>query len=80
MSRSRKVPIPYDRPPYQQRHRIENEFGRLKEWGCIALRSDRRAHTLLSAICLAAVVLFWVNGSRPEGWRASLGAYLVAQG
>jgi putative transposase len=27
---SRKVPLPYDRTLYRQRHRIENAFGRLK--------------------------------------------------
>ena len=31
-SKSRKVPPPYHRAPYRQRHRIENMFGRLKDW------------------------------------------------
>ena len=29
-SKSRKIPIPYDKTLYRQRHRIENMFGRLK--------------------------------------------------
>ena len=29
-TRSRKVPLPYDRALYRQRHRIKNAFGRLK--------------------------------------------------
>lgn len=35
--RNRKVPIPHDAVLYRQRHRIENMFGRLKDW--------RRIHT-----------------------------------
>ena len=44
-------------------HRIENMFGRLKDCRRIAMRYDRCAHTFMSAICLAAVVLFWINES-----------------
>ena len=62
-SKSRKVPIPYDKALYRQRHRIENMFGRLKDWRRIAMRYDRCAHTFMSAICLAATVLFWINES-----------------
>ena len=62
-SKSRKVPIPYDKALYRQRHRIENMFGRLKDWRRIAMRYDRCAHTFMSAICLAATILFWINGS-----------------
>ena len=38
-------------------------FGRLKDWPHIAMRYDRCAHTFMSAICLAAIILFWVNES-----------------
>jgi transposase len=62
-SRSRKIPIPYDKTLYRQRHRIENMFGRLKDWRRIAMRYHRCAHTFMSAICLAATVLFWINES-----------------
>jgi transposase len=61
--RNRKQPIPYDRTLYRQRHRIENMFGRLKDWRRIAMRYDRCAHTFFSAICLAATILFWINES-----------------
>jgi transposase len=59
-TRSRKVALPYDRVLYRQRHRIENTFGRLKDWRRIASRYDRCAHTFFSAICIAAVVTFWL--------------------
>ena len=62
-TRSRKVPIPYDKTLYRQRHRIENMFGRMKDWRRIAMRYDRCAHTFMPAICLAATVLFWINES-----------------
>ena len=62
-SRSRKVPIPCDKALYRQRHRIENTFGRLKDWRRIAMRHDRCAHTSMSAICLASAVIFWINES-----------------
>jgi putative transposase len=59
--RGRKQHIPHDRMLYRQRYRIENMFGRLKDWRRIAMRYDRCAHTLMSAICLAAAILFWIN-------------------
>jgi putative transposase len=49
-SKSRKVPIPYNRALYRQRHPIENMFGHLKDWRRIAMRYDRCAHTFMSAI------------------------------
>ena len=57
---NRKVAIPYDAVLYKQRHRIENMFGRLKDWRRIHTRYDRCAHTYFSAICLAAAVIFWL--------------------
>lgn len=59
-TRSRKVALPYDRVLYRQRHRIENAFGRLKDWRRIATRYDRCAHTFFSAICIAATLTFWL--------------------
>jgi len=58
-TRRRKVPIPHDAALYRQRHRIENMFGRLKDWRRIAMRYDRCAHTFFSAI--AAAVTFWLR-------------------
>lgn len=60
-TRSRKQPIPHDAALYRQRHRIENMFGRLKDWRRIAMRYDRCAHTFFAAITLAATVTFWLN-------------------
>jgi transposase len=59
-SKSRKVEIPHDKTLYRQRHRIENMFGRLKDWRRIATRYDRCAHAFFSAICIAATVAFWL--------------------
>ena len=57
---NRKAPIPYDAVLYKKRHKIENMFGRLKDWRRIHTRYDRCAHTYFSAICIAAVVVFWL--------------------
>ena len=59
-TRSRKVALPYDKLLYRQRHRIENAFGRIKDWRRVATRYDRCAHTFFSAICIAATVTFWL--------------------
>ena len=58
---NRKIPIPHDRDLYRQRHKIENMFGKLKDWRRIHTRYDRCAHTFFSAICIAAIVIFWIN-------------------
>ena len=50
----------HDRVLYRQRHKIENMFGRLKDWRRIHTRYDRCAHTFMSAICIAATVIFWL--------------------
>jgi transposase len=52
---NRKIPIAHDRMLYRQRHKIENMFGKLKDWRRIHTRYDR------SAICIAAIVIFWIN-------------------
>jgi transposase len=58
---NRKVPIPHDRKLYRQRHKVENMFGKIKDWRRIHTRYDRCAHTFMSAICIAATVIFWIN-------------------
>jgi transposase len=60
-TRSRKVPIAYDKTLYRQRNKVENMFAKLKDWRRIATRYDRGAHTFLSAICIAAAVAFYLN-------------------
>ena len=57
---NRKAPIPHDAALYKQRHRIENMFGRLKDWRRVHTRYDRCAHAYFSAICIAAAVIFWL--------------------
>ena len=46
---------------YRQRHKVECMFAKLKDWRRIATRYDRCAHTFFSAICLAAVVIFYLK-------------------
>jgi transposase len=58
--KNRKAPVPYDAALYKQRNRIERMFGRLKDWRRIAMRYDRCAHSFMSAICIAATVIFWL--------------------
>lgn len=45
---NRKVRIPHDTAFYRQRHKVENMFGKLKDWRRIHTRYDRCAHTLAS--------------------------------
>ena len=58
---NRKNPPAFDRVLYRRRHKIENMFAKLKDWRRIHTRYDRCAHTFFSAICIAAVVIFWIN-------------------
>ena len=58
---NRKVQIPHDAALYRRRNKIEIMFGRLKDWRRIHTRYDRCAHTFMSAICIAATVIFWFN-------------------
>jgi transposase len=57
----RKNPSAYDKELYKKRHKIENMFGRIKDWRRIAMRYDRCAHTFFSAICIAVTVIFYLN-------------------
>ena len=58
--KSRKTAVYYDKRRYKRRNRIEIMFGRLKDWRRVATRYDRCPETYLSAIALAATVLFWL--------------------
>ena len=58
---NRKYLIPHDPALYRQRHRIENMFGRLKDWRRIHTRYDRCADTFMAAIVIAATVIFWLE-------------------
>jgi transposase len=58
--RNRKIAIPHDPVLYRQRHKVEIMFGRLKDWRRVHTRYDRCAHTFMSAICIAATIIFWL--------------------
>jgi transposase len=58
---NRRKAIPFDKTLYKQRHKIENMFGKLKDWRRISTRYDRCAHTFFSAICIAASFIFYLN-------------------
>jgi transposase len=58
--KTRKKTVTYDKRRYKRRNRIEIMFGRLKDWRRVATRYDRCPETYLSAIALAATVLFWL--------------------
>ena len=57
---SRNDPIDYDKHLYKARHLIENFFAKLKQYRAIATRYDKTACNFLSAVHLAAVVI-WLN-------------------
>lgn len=58
--RRRRRPASHNKRLHKKRHRIENAFARLKDWRGIATRYTRCGDLFLSAICLAATVLFWL--------------------
>ena len=58
--KSRKKTVKYDKRRYKRRNRIETMFGRLKDWRRVSPRYDRCPKVFLSAIALAATVIFWL--------------------
>ena len=58
--KSRKQTVRYDTRRYKRRNRIERMFGRLKDWRRVATRYHRCPKVFLSAIALAATVIFWL--------------------
>jgi transposase len=58
--KSRTKPVKYDRRRYKSRNRIEIMFGRLKDWRRVATRYERCPTVFLSAVALAATVMFWL--------------------
>jgi transposase len=57
---NRKVQYDYDRTIYKQRNVIERMFCRLKDWRRIATRYDRNLKSSMSAVALAAAVIWWL--------------------
>ena len=56
----RKTSVKYDWRSYKRRDRIEILFGKLKVWRRVATCYDRCPKVFLSAIALAAVVIYWL--------------------
>jgi transposase len=56
----RNRPASHNRKLYKKRCRIEIAFARLKDWRGIAMRYTRCGDLFLSAIALAATVIFWL--------------------
>jgi len=59
--KNRKKPAQYCKKLYKTRHKVENFFGKLKDWRRVATRYDRCAHTFMSTICIAAFVIYYLN-------------------
>ena len=59
--KSRAETVRYDKRRYKRRNRIEIMFGRLKDWRRVATRYDRCPKVFLSAIALAATVIYWLG-------------------
>ena len=57
---TRKITIPYDAVAYRQRNLIERMFGRIKDFRRIATRYDKLARNFLSAVLIAAIVIWWI--------------------
>lgn len=72
--KQRKTPVKYDKRRYKRRNRASRDiamqctagqrceimFGRLKDWRRVATRYDRCPRVFLSAIALAAIVIYWL--------------------
>ena len=59
--RGRLHPARHNRRLYKKRCRIENAFARLKDWRGVAMRYTRCGDLFLSAIALAATIIFWLG-------------------
>ena len=58
--KQRKKPVKYDKRRDKHRNQIEIMFGRLKDRRRVATRYDRCPKIFLSAIALAALVIYWL--------------------
>jgi transposase len=57
---NRKKRIRHDKKAYKKRNVIERCFGRLKDFRRIATRYDKLAGNFFSALCLVAIVAYWL--------------------
>ena len=56
--KQRKTTVKYDKRRHKRRNRIEIMFGRFKDLRCVAARHERCPTVFLSAIALAATIVF----------------------
>ena len=59
--RNRKIQYDYDKAIYKQRNIVERLLRRIKDWRCIATRFDRNIRNFMSAIAIAATVIWWLK-------------------
>jgi transposase len=59
--KGRNAPASFCKITYKQRHKVENMFGKMKDWRRIATRYDRRADIFMAAITIAAIVIWWIQ-------------------
>lgn len=57
---NRKVQYQYDKALYRERNIIERTFNRFKDFRRIATRFDRKLKTYMAALCIVAVVIWWL--------------------
>jgi transposase len=57
---NRKKRIRHAKSACKNRNVIARRFGRLKDFRRIATRYDKLAQNLFSALCLAAIVAYWL--------------------
>jgi transposase len=58
---TRKRIQPFDPHAYKQRNLVERMFCKLKDWRRIATRYDKLATTFASAVCIAAIIIWWTQ-------------------
>jgi transposase len=58
---NRVNPYPFDAAKYKTRNVIERSIGRIKDLRAIATRYDKTARNFLAGICLASVIIWWIN-------------------
>ncbi len=57
---NRKQPYAFNKKRYRNRNVIERMFGRLKDFRRIATRYDKNANNFMAALCLAALICYWI--------------------
>ena len=57
---NRKKPHPFNKTRYKGRNVIERMFERLKDFRRVATRYDKNAENFLAALCLAALICYWI--------------------